>query len=117
MALSPIPNPMIWASPQNSHFLSLIRGNPNHLAIKDETSPNLALHRNQTQFVEAQHHGLQELYHRLRLSPNFYPEIANSSAILESAPVAVAAAADHMGFWGSNASWAADLPTANGAYP
>ncbi|KAG6396214.1 hypothetical protein SASPL_142358 [Salvia splendens] len=121
--------------------------NLSHLAIKDETPlfgsshlssgpdhlgpahfpstgmPN-SLYRSQTLATpgilhgEAQNTGLQELYHRLRLSSNCYPEhapvingnmsSANSSAILESAPVT------EMGFW---SSWPADLQTTNGAYP
>ncbi|KAF8405123.1 hypothetical protein HHK36_010021 [Tetracentron sinense] len=145
-------NPILWASPQNSQLLALLRStqftNPNSIPIsnsvtvKDEM-PMIGSHMMSESAVassalnartlslqdhlsqgEVQNTGIQELFQRLRSSPNYYTNHSpalltnvassstSSSSILESAPIA----GGELGYWNPAFSWS-DLPTTNGAYP
>ncbi|KAF8406358.1 hypothetical protein HHK36_008445 [Tetracentron sinense] len=142
-------NPILWATSQNSQLLSLLRGtqnpNPNSTAIsnsvtvKDEGamigSRMMSESAVATGAVNArilglnpvsqvpivQNSGIQELFQRLRSSPNYYTShspaalsnvASSSSSILDSAPIA----GGELGYWNPAFSWS-DLPTTNGAYP
>ncbi|KAF6160582.1 hypothetical protein GIB67_019522 [Kingdonia uniflora] len=88
-------NPILWASPQNSHLLALLRStpnpnpNPNSISIKEEGNmigarlmsgeDPLSMWRNPQQQHQSLLHGddqhsggIQDLYQRLRSSANYY---------------------------------------------
>ncbi|KAL8473621.1 hypothetical protein ACS0TY_029781 [Phlomoides rotata] len=134
-------NPIIWASSQNSHFLSLLRSNPNPISVKEELSaaslftsshmnaralglgqlgpahlPAQFLSSGQGGFFYGDHNtGLQEAYQRLRSSSNCYPDHAPSIHGTSATAILDSSpvAAGEMGFWNPNLSW----PTDSSAYP
>ncbi|KAL3813584.1 hypothetical protein ACJIZ3_014852 [Penstemon smallii] len=133
-------NPILWATPHNSHLLSLLRlnpnPNPNHMSVKEEglmfgssdlsldplgqvQAPSIGLsssyYRNQGIVLgEVQNHGIQELYQRLISSSVRAPVVEDnlaSASTSSSSPVA----GGELGFWNSNLSWPThDMPTTNG---
>ncbi|KAK8263974.1 hypothetical protein V6Z12_D12G077200 [Gossypium hirsutum] len=138
-------SPILWASPQSSHLLALLRTTPNPnantlstnspVSIKEEVSllgshamnepavANAAL--NARTLGEVQNTEFQGLYQRLKSSSNYYSDssavvLSNVGSSSSSSTVLESApvAGGELGYWNPafSSSWS-DLPTTNGAYP
>lgn len=137
-------NPLLWASPQNSHLLSLLRANHNQnsnsnlnsnsnsaaVSIKPEeivmSSGGARGQVSSASYLtgEGQNSGVQDFYQKVRSFTNFYPDappvvvgnvVSSSSSSLILDSAPVAAA--ESGYWNPILSTWSDMPTTNGAYP